>query len=204
MWVPRSARLVALVAVALAGCSSPKATDADAATDAVDPHAVRASDYDRACLRDSDCILVTEGTVGCCGFGCPNAAIASSAQAAYQADVVARATVCNPRLYCPSLQGVDLCGDPAATCVDSVCEMLTCEKNGCPRGAFCHQQSGPSSWECAPIPMACAVDASSDVADVCTCLTQQVFENGACSQGSVSCTTPGGTFLVTCTAEARD
>jgi hypothetical protein len=49
---------------------------------------IQASNYDRSCAVDSDCVAVAEGDVCTpCGVGCKNAAINVAARAQYQADV---------------------------------------------------------------------------------------------------------------------
>jgi hypothetical protein len=208
MFLSRFVGLTLAIVVVLAGCrASTSSADAAAGKDAgPDAHAVRATDYDRACVRDSDCVLVAEGTIGCCGIGCPNAAIATSAQATYQADVSARTPICTPSPPCVAIASTgDLCGDPVAACVDGSCAMLTCEKVGCPRGAFCARIFDETTWGCMPFPGSFVTDGSTDGAapETCQGLAAEVEAIGACPGGDATCTLDGGTFLVSCTS-ARD
>src|SRR5471030_1412652 len=69
------ALLFSLVAVAACGSSSPSAT-----------HAVAAKNYPGNCASVADCFAVYEGPVGCCGGGCPNAAIRADALPKYTSD----------------------------------------------------------------------------------------------------------------------
>ena len=49
---------------------------------------IQASNYDRSCAVDSDCVAVAEGDVCTpCGVGCKNAAIIVAARAQYKMDV---------------------------------------------------------------------------------------------------------------------
>lgn len=109
------ASMVGIVLALGMACSTPKSED----------HAVRASDYDRTCSVASDCVAVTEGTIGCCGLLiCPNAAIAVSSSNAYQHDLDARHPECIPPPPCVALTPNE-CQTPSPQCIGGVCTLVT-------------------------------------------------------------------------------
>jgi hypothetical protein len=103
---------------------------------------VSAGGFSTACKTDDDCVVVSFGDV--CGFcpATPDAAIASSADAAYQAAYNAA------RANCPVQMGNGSCAEASSaisTCSNGVCEVQTC--------------SGPAP---APNPHQCPSDAGTD------------------------------------------
>jgi hypothetical protein len=84
-------------------------------------HAIDTSKYSRACASDSDCVAVYQGTLGCCGGGCPNTAIAVTSYADYAGAVASQTPVCNPAPPCAATPGT--CGDQAALCVGAMCTL---------------------------------------------------------------------------------
>jgi hypothetical protein len=56
-------------------------------------------DYTHSC---TDCLAVYVGPIGCCGIGCPNAAINVSAQPQYMTDLASRTPNCFPGSACIS------------------------------------------------------------------------------------------------------
>jgi hypothetical protein len=79
--------------------------DAGAPRVTQDVCSIRASDYDRSCVSDSDCVLVQEGNVCApdCGFLCSQAVINTCAAPAYM-DALARApTHSTANCSCPNM-----------------------------------------------------------------------------------------------------
>jgi hypothetical protein len=72
---------------------------------------IAASSYDQACEADADCAPIYAGSL-CGDCFCPNATIASSALAQYDADFAAAGTGPNA-CFCPDF--------PPPTCVAGVC-----------------------------------------------------------------------------------
>ena len=104
-----------LFAMALAGlCGLSGCADAT--------HAVKASDYNRSCVQDKDCISIYQGELTCCGPSCPNAAINQADSERYSNDLDSRTPSCSPP---PPCAGLLYCREVPATCVDHVCELPT-------------------------------------------------------------------------------
>lgn len=82
-------------------------------------HSIGTAKYDKTCVGDSDCVAVYQGELGCCGGGCPNAAIAATGYAQYLQDVAANQPVCNPAPPCAATPGA--CQTVTALCVGSLC-----------------------------------------------------------------------------------
>jgi hypothetical protein len=95
-----------LLAVAACGSSSPTAT-----------HEIAAKSYARDCASVADCVAVYEGPVGCCGGGCPNAAIRADALPKYTSD-----EHCTVQPPCP-VGGA--CATDRVACVSGVCQLET-------------------------------------------------------------------------------
>jgi len=83
-------------------------------------HAVTAKSYARNCATVADCVAVYEGPIGCCGGGCPNAAIRADALADYTSDVFAAAPTCNPPPPCAAPLP---CDTGRVACVAAVCTL---------------------------------------------------------------------------------
>ena len=82
------------------------------------PHTISANNYSRACTSVADCFPVYEGTLGCCGPGCPNTAIRADLATQYMtaSDNAAKCTIQPP------------CASPGACagrveCVAGVCQL---------------------------------------------------------------------------------
>lgn len=84
-------------------------------------HAIDTSHYSRACLVDADCVAVYQGTLTCCGGGCPNTAIAVSDYAAYTGAFAGAVPTCNPQPPCAEV--TTICGEKTALCVGSLCTL---------------------------------------------------------------------------------
>jgi hypothetical protein len=82
-------------------------------------HSVNASDYDRACSQDSDCVAVYSGKIGCCGDA-PNSAIAQDNYSQYQSDYSSRHPVCIPAPPCAPLSYTT-----TVACVNEVCQLTS-------------------------------------------------------------------------------
>ena len=78
---------------------------------------VEAKHYDQACTQDSDCVPVYSGPLCQACDGCPNAAINSSARAAYEKDVAGISASCPPR---PQVN-CSPCYPPVARCATGSC-----------------------------------------------------------------------------------
>jgi hypothetical protein len=93
------------------------AIDAFPCTDA-DVQLIQASNYDRSCAVDTDCIAVGEGNFCVVGAGdCPTAAISKSAYARYKADVAkTNAAFCRAISSCGS-------GVPGPCCRNGSCQV---------------------------------------------------------------------------------
>jgi len=63
-------------------------------------HSIAASEFQVSCSIDADCVSVYEGTIGCCGGGCPNAAINKASTTAYDAALASRTPQCSPAPPC--------------------------------------------------------------------------------------------------------
>jgi hypothetical protein len=48
---------------------------------------ISAASYDRSCASVADCAVVTEGRVGCCRIGCPNAVVSQTALTAFMSEL---------------------------------------------------------------------------------------------------------------------
>jgi hypothetical protein len=66
---------------------------------------------------------VYSGTLGCCGSGCPNAAINASSYSLYEADVTASLPACYGSPPCADLDAT-ACGVGVA-CTYGVCEITS-------------------------------------------------------------------------------
>ena len=88
-----------------------------------DDHHISTSDYPRSCSTDSDCAAVYEGTIGCCGASCPNAAINQMSLPAYEAAISSRTPMCSPAPPCVFIP-VDRCPG-AVSCVSGTCTFQT-------------------------------------------------------------------------------
>jgi hypothetical protein len=87
-------------------------------------NSINAAEFGRSCLAASECVPVYSGTLGCCGSGCPNAAINASSYSLYEADVTASLPACdNGSLPCPELDATG-CGVDVA-CTYGVCEITS-------------------------------------------------------------------------------
>jgi hypothetical protein len=91
--------------------------------DAASACVLRASDYDRSCATDMDCIAVGEGNACMtpCDVTCPNTAISAAAMSQYEADHAG-----TPIEMCPN---DILCGCPCSSaprCVRGTCEYVGC------------------------------------------------------------------------------
>jgi len=84
-------------------------------------HSIDTSHYSKACVGDADCVGVYQGTLGCCGGGCPNTAIAVSAYDEYQTALTAQTPTCNPAPPCAI--PVHTCGEQSALCVGGMCTL---------------------------------------------------------------------------------
>jgi len=84
-------------------------------------HSIDTSRYSRGCSVDADCVGVYQGTLGCCGGGCPNAAIAVTDHDAYVAALAAQTPMCNPAPPCAD-QTV-ACEQKSALCVGGMCTL---------------------------------------------------------------------------------
>ena len=105
------ALLFSIVAVAACGSSSPPSGTTE----------IAAKNYARNCASVADCFAVYEGPVGCCGGGCPNAAIRADAVAKYTSDFVA-AEHCDVQPPC-FVGGA--CATDRVACVSGVCQLET-------------------------------------------------------------------------------
>jgi hypothetical protein len=104
------------VAVAVCGSSTPTASPSNS-------HTVAAKNYANNCASVADCFAVYEGPVGCCGGGCPNAAIRADAVPKYTSDFNTATPVCNPRPPCAA-PGLG-CNDGRVACVSGACAFET-------------------------------------------------------------------------------
>lgn len=108
-------RLGVLVLVLIAGCSEAK-------------HSISASDYDRSCSADADCVAIYEGSIGCCGVvACPNAAINAADSERYMSDVASRTETCSPAPPC--VAPID-CPTIHPVCSNQVCELSSNAPSG--------------------------------------------------------------------------
>jgi hypothetical protein len=82
-------------------------------------HEIAAKSYARNCASVADCFAVYEGAVGCCGGGCPNAAIRADAVPKYTSDFAA-AEHCDVQPPC-AVGGQ--CATGRVACVSSVCQL---------------------------------------------------------------------------------
>jgi hypothetical protein len=129
--------------------------DADAAAvkailgDAAVTCTLRASDYDRSCTKDADCVAVGEGNACTvpCGVKCVSTAINGGALAAYQADYDKTPLASCPELLCGCpAQGVPQCtqgtcklsaiGDPPPECSIGPAGALLSRDEYC-KGSYC-------------------------------------------------------------------
>jgi hypothetical protein len=108
------------------GTSAPEGRTADANIDSgfsadASTCQVAASDFDRSCSKDSDCVPVFEGNICEVGCGCPNAAINAGAQARYNARYQAapRHDTATVICHCP-------CIAASMHCNAGVCEYAYC------------------------------------------------------------------------------
>lgn len=99
-----------ICALLIAGCGS-----------GTGEHAIDTSKYSRACVADADCVAVYQGTLTCCGGGCPNTAIAVTGYADYATAVASQTPVCSPAPPCVATPGS--CGDHVALCVGALCTL---------------------------------------------------------------------------------
>ena len=78
---------------------------------------IGASDYDRSCESDTDCVLVTDGDL-CTPTCCFNSAISAAEQTRFQSD--ANAIICPARDFQPQC----LCGiNQIAVCTQNQCSI---------------------------------------------------------------------------------
>jgi hypothetical protein len=82
-----------------------------------DAGVIKASNYDQSCSSDSDCVPIVEGNACDTLIDCATGAIRRDAQAQYEADILG---ICSPHLSAP------LCTGPSACCVNSVCQLGSC------------------------------------------------------------------------------
>jgi hypothetical protein len=98
--------IACVLAGAFGGCSS-------------ETHSIEASEFQRSCSVDSDCVAIYEGTIGCCGLGCPNAAVNQVGYSAYETAVSTRTPTCSPRPPCnysrPVCRGGVACSNGTCT-----------------------------------------------------------------------------------------
>jgi len=100
-------------------------------------HAIDTSKYSRACVADGDCVAVYQGTVGCCGGGCPNTAISVTSYDDYEAALATQMPACSPAPPCTATPGI--CGAHSALCVGAQCTfavMSTTALSLAPAGRF--------------------------------------------------------------------
>lgn len=85
------------------------------------PTTVRADAYDRSCMTDDDCSVVTEGDVcaSSCDAPCGNAAISRSDEDRFNAEAARRANLCLPER------------DPPETCVGRCTVTARCRSGTC-------------------------------------------------------------------------
>ncbi len=100
-----------ILAVLLSGCGGGGET-----------HVFIVSAYSQTCSQDSDCVPVYQGTLGCCGPGCANAAINQSSYVDYLSDVSAREPACYGEDPCALLD--DVVCKASAACRGGVCEFV--------------------------------------------------------------------------------
>jgi hypothetical protein len=104
------ALLLSFVAVAGCGSSSPSSGT----------HEIAAKNYASNCASVADCFAVYEGPIGCCGGGCPNAAIRADALPKYTTDFDHAAPTCNPP---PPCDPPSPCATGRIACVSGVCAL---------------------------------------------------------------------------------
>jgi hypothetical protein len=128
-------------------------------------HSISTAGYSLACTKDSDCAVVYAGNL-CDVCTCPNAVIATSAQAAYQQEEAAKQAGCCPSgpipCDCP-LIAVPVCqqGTCYAGMVTDICggqpNPESCTVNGCPSGFTCTKDPDPTT--CHPSSCSCVNNA---------------------------------------------
>jgi hypothetical protein len=100
--------IACLLVGAIGGCTS-------------ETHSIEASEFQRSCAVDSDCVAVSEGTITCCGISpwCPSAAVNQVGYSAYESAVAARTPTCSPRPPCallrPACFGHAICSNGTCT-----------------------------------------------------------------------------------------
>lgn len=82
-------------------------------------HSIAASEFQQTCTVASDCTPVYEGTLNCCGGGCPNAAVNQVGYEAYWSAYESRTPTCNPQPPCAPA-GALACRS-VATCLNGTC-----------------------------------------------------------------------------------
>jgi hypothetical protein len=82
-------------------------------------HHVAASEFQRSCAVDSDCLPIYEGDLHCCGPDCPNAAINQVDESAYWSAVAKRTPTCSPSPPCAPITSAS-CG-ARAICSNGMC-----------------------------------------------------------------------------------
>jgi hypothetical protein len=92
---------------------------------------IHVTSYDQSCTKDTDCVAVLTGTIGCCGGDC--GAINKTAQAQYQAALASvTASVQCGDFSCPATD----CSFFPAVCNAGKCALPKCAQGGadiCPR-----------------------------------------------------------------------
>jgi hypothetical protein len=111
----RQLGLAAVLGLALGLAASPLACGS------ADNHTVMASAYVRNCMSDPDCVPIFEGTLTCCGAGCPNTAINVKDETHYETDVAVRTPRCSVQPPCP-LTNAQVCGSQAR-CIAGFCQL---------------------------------------------------------------------------------
>jgi hypothetical protein len=98
-------------------------TGSDASTGDGGSTVVSGSDLATSCSADDDCVSAYFGDVcGFCTLDVPNAAIASSAQAAYQSALNVAESRCPPNRG----SGVCIANWTITTCATGMCSLTTC------------------------------------------------------------------------------
>jgi hypothetical protein len=120
-----------------------------ACTPSTGDHTITTAGLSVACTQDSDCTAVYVGDA--CGCGCPGAAIATSAEAAYEQEASAAKAGCCVVDPTPCSAG---CPDIAVGCQQGVCTFgaPVDQCGGVPSPESCTATSCPSGFTCTPDP----------------------------------------------------
>ena len=85
-------------------------------------HTISASEFQDTCSVDTDCTDVCVGSLGCCGCGCPNAAINQASYPAYESAFSSREPHCDPALPCAALTTEEC--RTGAMCTNGTCVLV--------------------------------------------------------------------------------